>query len=55
MRKSGLNRWSHAALASLLALCVLVLYPEQLINGNAAHLLTVVADAIVLFAPMRPC
>jgi hypothetical protein len=32
------------------ALC----YPEQLINRTATHLLTVVAGAIILFAPMPP-
>jgi len=32
---------------------VLVLYPERLINLTATHLLTVLAGALVLFAPIR--
>ena len=46
--------WKVAARATLLAILVLAAYPEQLIHGTATHLLTVVAGAIVLFAPMRP-
>lgn len=48
------NRWKRAAITTLLAIFVLALYPKQLIQGTAAHLLTVVAGAVVLFAPMRP-
>ena len=54
LRDGDPNRWTRAAISSLLALLVLALYPEQLINGTATHLLTVVAGAVVLFAPMRP-
>lgn len=43
-----------AAAPTLLAMLILALYPEQLIDNTAAHLLTVVAGALVLFAPMRP-
>jgi hypothetical protein len=52
--EGGMQRWIPAAIATLLAILVLALYPEQLINGTATHLLTVVAGDIVLFAPMRP-
>jgi hypothetical protein len=50
----GARDWKAAAGATLLAIMVLAAYPEQLIHGVATHLLTVVAGAIVLFAPMRP-
>ncbi len=50
----GAKDWIAAASATLLAVMVLAVYPEQLIHGTATHLLTVVAGAIVLFAPMRP-
>ncbi|AXC10601.1 hypothetical protein ACPOL_1253 [Acidisarcina polymorpha] len=46
--------WKAATVATVFAILVLVAYPEQLIHGTATHLLTVVAGAIVLFAPMRP-
>jgi hypothetical protein len=46
--------WKAAASATVLAILVLAVYPEQLIHSTATHLLTVVAGAIVLFAPMRP-
>jgi hypothetical protein len=52
--EGGMKRWIAAAIATLLAILALAHYPEQLINGTATHLLTVVAGAIVLFAPMRP-
>ncbi len=47
------SRWVMPAGVTLLAVLVLASYPEQLINGTVTHLLTVVAGAIVLFAPMR--
>lgn len=50
----GTKRWKAAAIATLLAIMVLAAYPEQLIHHTSTHLLTVVAGAIVLFAPMRP-
>lgn len=50
----GVKHWKAAVSATLLAIMVLAAYPEQLIHGTATHLLTVVAGAIVLFAPMRP-
>lgn len=50
----GSKRWIGAATASLLILFIFAYYPEQLINRTPTHLLTVVAGAIVLFAPMRP-
>jgi hypothetical protein len=48
------SRWPRASIAALLAVFILVLYPERLIDGTATHLLTVVIGAVVLFAPMRP-
>ena len=52
--EGGMQRWATAAIATLMAILVLALYPEQLINRTATHLLTVVAGDMVLFAPMRP-
>jgi hypothetical protein len=52
--ESGMQRWAGAAIAMSIAILVLALYPEQLINRTATHLFTVVAGDIVLFAPMRP-
>lgn len=52
--EGGMQRWTPAAIATLLSILILALYPEQLINRTATHLLTVVAGDIVLFAPMRP-
>jgi hypothetical protein len=52
--EGGMQHWTAAAIATLMAILVLALYPEQLINHTATHLLTVVAGDIVLFAPMRP-
>ena len=46
--------WIRAGSVSLVAVLLLVLYPERLINGIATHLLTVVAGALILFVPMRP-
>jgi hypothetical protein len=45
--------WVRAVLTTLLATCVLAVYPEQLIQSTGTHLLTVVIAAFVLFAPMR--
>ena len=54
-RLSGLatKRWKAATRVSLLALLVLMAYPEHLIERTATHLLTIIVGAIVLFAPMR--
>ena len=52
--EGGMQHWTMAAVATLVAILVLALYPEQLINHTATHLLTVIAGDIVLFAPMRP-
>jgi hypothetical protein len=49
----GSKRGKRAGIASLLAILILVLYPEQLINRTPTHLLTIVAGAFLLFAPMR--
>ena len=54
LSERGAKDWIAAVGATLLAIMVLAVYPEQLIHGTATHLLTVVADAIALFAPMRP-
>jgi hypothetical protein len=51
--ETGSNRWKRAGIASLLAILILVLYPEQLINRTATHLFTIVVGAFLLFAPMR--
>ena len=51
--ETGPNRWKRAGIAALLAVLVLVLYPEQLINRTATHLLTVVVGAFTLFAPLQ--
>jgi|SRR5579859_408381 len=44
----------RAVAVSLVAILLLAVYPERLINGTATHLLTVVAGALILFVPMRP-
>jgi len=49
----GSNRWKRAGITSLLAILILVLYPEQLIRRTATQLLTIVVGAFLLFAPMR--
>jgi len=49
----GSNRWKRAGIASLLAILILVLYPEQLIRRTATELFTIVVGAFLLFAPMR--
>jgi hypothetical protein len=46
--------WIRAVSVSLVAVLLLALYPERLINGIATHLLTVVVGALILFVPMRP-
>lgn len=51
--ENGAKGWKRAATVTLLSILTLVLYPEQLINGIATHLLTVLAGAIVLLVPMR--
>ena len=53
-RESGAKVWKRATIATLLMILVLGFYPEWLINRTATHLLTVLAGAIILFAPMRP-
>jgi hypothetical protein len=45
--------WKRVATAALLVMLVLSLYPEKLIDLTATHLLTVLAGATILFAPMR--
>ena len=50
---SGAKGWKAIPAASLSVVLVLAVYPEQLIRNTAAHLLTVLAGGIVLFAPMR--
>lgn len=47
------TRRAVPASVTLLAIFVLAGYPEHLINRTATHLFTVVAGAILLFAPMR--
>jgi hypothetical protein len=50
IRSSG---WGGAVFTPLLATFVLAVYPERLIHYTAAHLLTVVIGAFILFASMR--
>lgn len=50
--KTDSSPWKRAATAVVLAILILVFYPERLIDGTATHLLTVVVGAFVLFAPM---
>ena len=52
MVSSGRRR--QAVVAALIAVVVLAVYPEQLIEATATHLVTVVVGAAILFAPMRP-
>jgi hypothetical protein len=52
----GVPRPRHGVQATgtlLLAMLVLAFYPEQLINGLATHLLTVIVGDVVLFASVR--
>ena len=48
------NRWAHAATAVLLAIFIVAVYPERLMNATVTHLFTIVMSAALLFAPMRP-
>ena len=52
VRSTSMGR-TYAAVISLACLFILAVYPEQLIENTATHLLTVVAGALLLFAPLR--
>ncbi len=52
--EGGMQQWTAAVIVTLVAILILAIYPEQLINRTVTHLLTVVAGDLVLFAPMRP-
>lgn len=52
--KGNDRRWISAVVTGLVAVFILLVYPENLINSTASHLLTVVFGAVLLFAPMRP-
>jgi hypothetical protein len=45
--------WTGATAISLISVFVLAVYPEQLIQETATHLLTVLVGALLLFAPLR--
>ena len=46
--------WTRAGIVGLVAASILVIYPEDWIRRTGTHLLSVVAGALLLFAPMRP-
>lgn len=50
--KTGPTFWGKALWPALLAISVLVVYPERLVQNLATHLLTIVVGILVLFAPM---
>lgn len=50
---ADVKEWGKALLATILATSALALYPEQLIQHTATHLLTVAIGDFLLFAPMR--
>jgi hypothetical protein len=50
----GSRRRLQAAIAALIALFILLAYPEELINGTATHVFTVIIGDLLLFAPMHP-
>jgi hypothetical protein len=52
--KTDSSPWKRAGISVLLAILILVFYPERLIEGTATHLLTIVVGAFVLMAPMPP-
>lgn len=45
--------WVRASLVTLFGVLLLALYPEHLIDNISTHLLTIIAGAVLLFAPMR--
>jgi len=45
--------WKPALAATVLAVAILAVYPEKLIERLIPHLLTVLVGACILFAPMR--
>ena len=47
------TRWGRVLLTVLLAICVLGVYPENLIQRTSSHLVTVVIGDLVLFVSMR--
>lgn len=49
----GTTRWAVPAGVTTMAMLVLAVYPEHLIDRTDTHLFTVVVGAIVLFVPMR--
>lgn len=51
--EDGSKRWTRAVVIALLALLILLIYPEQLIHSTATHFITVVAGALLLCAPLR--
>lgn len=53
LHSSELHRWVPGTLVFGLAMLVLAVYPERLIDGIVTHLLTVIVGAVVLLAPMR--
>jgi hypothetical protein len=53
LRAGATKRWKAAAASTLLALLILLIYPERLIDQTVTHLFTVIVGAAVLFAPMR--
>ncbi len=50
--KSGSAPWGKALLLAVLAIFVLALYPERLIQHFGTHLATIIVGDLVLFAPM---